>query len=250
MQIELLGLQRRIQARVALPSIVLDRARLEQRSQQPLLRFEDIPINWSDFRLVLRQTSDILRRFDTLDAPEHTRIQTLAREGREIETLVADWYRATTSPGPAPGENPPADKGLLDQVLLLALRPFLVRCAEAVLPLMDLSAWRQPRCPLCGGEPEFAFINPAAERLLICGRCTGQWRYDPLRCPYCENSDRSLITSLASRDGKYRIYACDVCRRYLKAYDGRAGGRPIMLAVDSVATLPLDAAAMQRGYQS
>jgi FdhE protein len=115
---------------------------------------------------------------------------------------------------------------------------------------MNLSGWSQPRCPLCGGEPEFGFINPAAERLLICGRCTGQWRYDPLTCPFCENRDRSRITSFASRDGRYRLYACDVCRRYLKAFDGRDGSRPALLAVDTVATLPLDAAAIQRGYQS
>ena len=80
---------------------------------------------------------------------------------------------------------------LLDQVLLLAMRPFLARCAEALLPRLELSDWRQPCCPLCGGEPEFAFINPAAERMLICGRCTGQWRYDPITCPYCENNDRN-----------------------------------------------------------
>jgi formate dehydrogenase maturation protein FdhE len=44
------------------------------------------------------------------------------------------------------------------------------------------------------------------------------------------------------------VYACDVCRRYLKAYDARHASRPVMVSVDSIATLPLDAAAMQRGY--
>ena len=49
--------------------------------------------------------------------------------------------------------------------------------------------------------------------------------------------------------GRYRLYACDVCQRYLKAYDARRASRPLMPAVDSVATLPLDAAAMQKGYK-
>jgi formate dehydrogenase maturation protein FdhE len=44
------------------------------------------------------------------------------------------------------------------------------------------------------------------------------------------------------------VYACDVCRRYLKAYDSRHAPRPVMVSVDAIATLPLDAAAMQRGY--
>jgi len=34
----------------------------------------------------------------------------------------------------------------------------------------------------------------------------------------------------------------------LKAYDARNASRPVMVPVDSIATLPLDAAAMQRGY--
>jgi FdhE protein len=91
-------------------------------------------------------------------------------------------------------------------------------------------------------------ITPAAERHLICGRCTLRWKFDPLTCPYCHNSDRSTITSFATSDGHYRVYACNACKRYLKAYDGRKATRPVMPVVDSLATLPLDAAAMQRGY--
>ena len=45
--------------------------------------------------------------------------------------------------------------------------------------------------------------------------------FAPLTCPFCANDDRALITSFATRDGRYRVYACDVCRRYLKAYDAR-----------------------------
>jgi FdhE protein len=93
-------------------------------------------------------------------------------------------------------------------------------------------------------------ITPAAERLLICGRCTLRWKYETLTCPFCRNSDRTRITSFATPDGRYRVYACDACRRYLKAYDARRATRPVMPVVDTVATLPLDAAAMQRGYAS
>jgi hypothetical protein len=265
LQIELLAAQRRVQSRIPVPTVVFDQVRLDGHREGPLLAFKDIPLDWSDFRLILRQTADILRRFDTLDSQEHARIQSLAREG-QIEALVAAWYEAPARdmerrgqsgvPNAAAalaapsGAHDPEERGMLDQVLLLAMRPFLARCAEAILPRMQLSHWSRPRCPLCGGEPEFAFINPAAERLLICGRCTGQWRYDPLTCPFCENGDRTRITSFTSRDGRYRLYACDICHRYLKAFDGRDGSRPALLAVDSVATLPLDAAAIQRGYQS
>ena len=67
-------------------------------------------------------------------------------------------------------------------------------------------------------------------------------------CPFCGNDERARVTSFASRDGRYRVYGCDMCQRYLKAYDARNAPRSVMVAVDSIATLPLDAAAMQRGY--
>ena len=92
-------------------------------------------------------------------------------------------------------------------------------------------------------------ITAAADRLLICGRCAARWRFEPLTCPFCLNADRSRITSFASRDGQYRLYACDVCERYVKAYDARRASRPVMPVVDGVATLPLDAAAIQKGYK-
>jgi formate dehydrogenase maturation protein FdhE len=249
MQIELLAAQRRIQSRVPLPSMAFERRKPDRNLRRPILQFKDIPIDWSDFRLMVRQTADILRRFETLETAEYDRIQALARDG-QIEAVLASWYESAMAPARRKTDPQTHEKELIDQVLLLAMRPFLARCAEALMPRIELGEWLQPSCPLCGGEPEFAYINPAAERLLICGRCTGQWRYDPLACPYCENSDRTRITSFASRDGRYRIYACDVCHRYLKAFDGRDGSRPAMLAVDSIATLPLDAAAIQRGYQS
>jgi formate dehydrogenase maturation protein FdhE len=249
MQIELLFAQRRIQSRVPLPSVTFDRRKPDRQERTPILQFKDIPIDWTDFRLMIRQTADILKRFDTLDATEYDRIQALTRDG-QIEVVVSSWYNAAMAPARRSTDPRTHEKELLDQVLLLAMRPFLARCAEALLPKIEIAEWGHPSCPLCGGEPEFAYINPAAERLLICGRCTGQWRYDAITCPYCENSDRTRITSFTSRDQRYRIYACDVCHRYLKAFDGRDGSRPAMLAVDSIATLPLDAAAIQRGYQS
>jgi len=251
MQIALVDMQRRVQSRVPLPWIQADPdwLRSQQTAGLPLVRFGDIPLEWTDFRLAFRQTADILRRFDALEATEHETILALARGGNTLEPLVTKWYGATSGTDGAdplkraPEGAPPS----LDQVLVLALRPFLARCAEALMQ-RDLSAWTHGHCPFCGWEPDLAVIMPSADRRLICGRCIGQWAFGSLTCPFCANADRALITSFATRDARYRVYACDVCRRYLKAYDGRHANRPVMVAVDSIATLPLDAAAMQRGY--
>jgi hypothetical protein len=252
MQIALVDMQRRVQSRVPLPWIQVDPEwqKAQQTAGRPLVRFKDIPLEWSDFRLTFRQTADILQRFDALDRGDYDRIVALGRDGNALEPAVAAWYDATSGVEGSDARNrAPSDApASLDQVLVLALRPFLARCAEALAQKVDLAGWNHGSCPVCGWEPDFSVITPGAERRLFCGRCVAQWTFPSLTCPFCANDDRALITSFATRDGRYRVSACDVCRRYIKAYDARRAQRPVMVAVDSIATLPLDAAAMQRGY--
>ncbi len=252
LQLALVEMQRRVQSRVPLPRIAVEPewARTQQAAGRPLVRFGDIPLEWSDFRLTLRQTADILLRFEAIERADYEQMVALGRDGQALAPLVSNWYNATSGveAGTDPRNRPPSEPASLDQVLVLALRPFLARCAEVLAPQIDLTTWTHGHCPICGWEPDFAVITPSAERRLFCGRCVAQWSFAPLTCPFCANDDRARITSFASRDGRYRVYACDVCQRYLKAYDARNAQRPVMVAVDTIATLPLDAAAMQRGY--
>lgn len=245
MHLELIEIHRRVRTRVPLPAYDVsdDVLAAHQRDGTPLFRFEHIPLEPTDLRLSVRQTAEILHRYGSLDEADLQRALAL---GRDVQLFDAagDWYRRGAARVPA------TEGDVLDDVLALAMRPFLSRCAEALQHRQELERWTHAHCALCGGAPDFAFITPAADRQLVCGRCTLRWRFAPFTCPFCGNDDRSRVTSFATPDGQYRVYACDVCRRYLKAYDGRRGVRPVLPMVDSVATLPLDAAAMQRGYSS
>ena len=259
MHIEVLELHRRVQGRVALPWFELNEAtvRKHDATGEPLLRFQDIRIESSDLRLLVRQIADVLRRHGALDDADYQRIQTIGRDLNLLE-FAERWYsrgvhRHSVAAIGLPHDTVPSaghDGGdeALDQVLALAMRPWMTRCAEVLQQRTELALWTHPHCALCGSEPDLSVITPAAERHLICGRCALRWKFEPLTCPYCRNSDRARITSFATPDGQYRVYACDQCRRYLKAYDGRHATRPVMPLVDSIATLPLDAYAMQRGY--
>jgi hypothetical protein len=274
MHLALLELHRRVQPRIPLPWFELTREKMSRHEAEgrPLVRFEEIPIDLTDLRLLVRQTADVLRRHGALDDVDYASVQTIGRD-MKLLTVAGEWYRrvadrhapfdvAQSAPSASRGATASAavgamspsggagdEGGMLDQVLTLAMRPFLSRCAE-VLQRADLSFWTHGYCALCGGDPDLSVITPAAERHLICSRCTLRWKFEPLTCPFCLNSDRSRITSFATPDGQYRVYACDVCHKYLKAYDGRRATRPVMPMVDSVATLPLDAAAIQRGYSA
>lgn len=249
MQVALVDLQRRIQSRLATPLLALDDTATAERlrSGRRLVDFADIPLDWSEFRLAFRQTVDVLRRFEALDQRDHDVLQAIVRDGSRIEPLTRAYYDRTAGPSASANadENIPA---MLDEVLALSLRPFLARCSDVCVARLDLSAWGRAWCPLCGGEPDFAVLSASSDRSLICGRCTAQWPFHPTACPFCGNDTAGGVTSFASRDRRYRVYGCGECRKYLKAYDARGATRPVMPAVDTIATLPLDAAAIQKGY--
>ena len=125
-----------------------------------------------------------------------------------------------------------------------------VRSADVLQQQAAFGAWKRGVCPVCGGEPDFACITTTGDRLLICGRCQTRWPTEPYRCPFCGENDKQRITSFATPDGTYRVTACQSCLRYLKTLDGRRAGRQVMPVVDSIATLPLDAVVMQRGFSN
>ncbi|MEW5983310.1 MAG: formate dehydrogenase accessory protein FdhE [Acidobacteriota bacterium] len=251
LQIELLALQRRVEARLSTPWLDVDQEGVRARTcaGRPLIRFQDIPFEWTEYRLLFRQIADVLRRFDLLEADDYANIQRLVRSGRPDETDVSAWY--SEEPGESPdgsGSNGPTGDAFV-QVLELAARPFLARIVATTAGRVDLSAWRLTRCPFCGGAPELAVRRSADEGLLACARCAGLWAFDVRACIHCGNTDDSLLGSFASQDGLYRLTTCDVCRRYSKTYDVSQGARPLMLPVDAIATLPLDAAAQKSGYR-
>ena len=108
--------------------------------------------------------------------------------------------------GKAAARLPADSPASLDQVLALAMRPFLARCSEALATRSDVAAAMlsstaaRAHCPFCGWEPDFAVITASAETRLICGRCAAQWGFPSLTCPFCANDDRGRITSFAGSD--------------------------------------------------
>ncbi len=254
MQIELLSLQHRVEVRLSTAWMDVDEIRVAGRlaAGLPVLRFEDIPFEWTEFRLFFRQVADLLRRFELLEPSQYEEIQRRVRSGRPTESEVARWFSGDSGRGLAP-DTPAAEAADLDesvaQVMEIAARPFLAKIVATTAGRLDVSSWRRSSCPYCGGAPEMAVWVSDGDGRLACGRCAGTWRYDPRACALCGNDVPGTLTSFTSPDRVYRLTACDRCGRYLKAYDVTVGQRPLMLPVDTIATLPLDAAAQQRGYQ-
>jgi len=90
MQLALVEMQRRVQGRVPLPWIDVDPEWLkaQQSAGKALVRFKDIPLDWTDFRLTFRQTADILHRYEAIERADFDAFVALSRDGHALEPLV------------------------------------------------------------------------------------------------------------------------------------------------------------------
>jgi hypothetical protein len=252
MQVELVVLQHRVQARISTPWIDFDAGWLGGRlaDGMPILRFEELPLDFGELRVIFRQITEVLRRHDVLEPADYDALQAEIRKGRPELSDAALWYNAAAiRPNATGGAVAEALSEAFLQVLTVGMRPFLGRAVEAVQSRGDPARWTRAYCPYCGGDPELAVITASGERRLACGRCAGSWPFDEHACPYCDNRHPAFRRAFVMQGGRYQLVACEACKRYMKTYDARGSDRPFLFDVDTIATLPLDAAALQRGYQ-
>jgi formate dehydrogenase maturation protein FdhE len=250
LQIEIVEILRRVSARAPLPALGSHEARHARLSKgMRVLAFADFRFDWSAVRLALREVARALEAVGALQDDEAKAAERLVRgETAALEQCLERWFDGPSADKKMAGSEPLSEG--MQELLDSAMRPFMTRAASAALTGLDLASWTRTSCPACGGEPDFAVINRDGRRHLSCHRCRAQWPCHAWACPRCDNRDKATISSFASRDGLYRIYACGACRRYLKAFDCRSAPRAFLPEVDLIATLPLDAAAISKGFSS
>ena len=129
------------------------------------------------------------------------------------------------------------------------MRPFLTSHAETLTSSIDQERWRRKYCPICGGSPDFAFLDKErGSRWLLCSRCDTEWIFQRLECPYCGTQDQKALAYLTDDEGLYRLYTCEQCKRYLKAIDLRQAKAEILLPLERFYTLDMDSQARKQGY--
>lgn len=210
-----------------------DRIRSRLEEGWPSVTFSDLKVDWKAFVGLYNQVKDILKRHRpevmAIDPPHVT-----------LE-MVRQWYEGETD---LSGER-------LAFMLMAAMKPFLTRVAELVLPYINQDLWRRGRCPVCGGLPDFALLDQErGSRYLFCSRCDTQWLFKRVECPFCSNDDPASLAYFVGEDETYRLYVCEVCHRWLKAVDLRQGEKKLLLPVERVLTLGLDEQAILAGYGS
>jgi FdhE protein len=132
----------------------------------------------------------------------------------------------------------------------------------AAIPLLHAAArsldrdvpvtWQRGYCPVCGTWPSLVEMRGIQrERRLRCGCCAADWALPVLHCPFCGELDHHLLGSLIPEgdEKQRRIETCESCRGYLKVVMTLGALPPLTLALQDLATVPLDFVAQERGYE-
>ncbi len=144
------------------------------------------------------------------------------------------------------------ERGSSDEGRRLALRAAallgnaILRSAAAQASKdLQLSDWKKPSCPCCGGPPDLA-VRSGTRRTLVCARCDTQWTAPTTGCLGCEATRAPTFVRVDAIDLGYELLVCHACARYMKERRGDGMESPI---VERALTVELDAAAERRGLR-
>ena len=245
----LLSIQSEARLRIGIPSPGLSREAVTNRLTcgAPLLRFENLSLDWSLLWEVFEEVTTLCTNYPEVwaEVPENP---------KDLNSCL-DYLKEATKAWFEGGQSPPQIslgglKGAtLEFMTQASLRPFLLNHCQALLSFVDQEHWRRGYCPICGGSPDFAFLDKEnGARWLLCARCDAQWLFQRLECPYCGTREPETLSYFTDDEGLYRLYVCEQCRYYLKAIDLRRAKYEVLLPLERFLTLDIDTQAHKEGY--
>ena len=144
--------------------------------------------------------------------------------------------------------------GVKEDVLLFlsrnSVKPIFEAYAKELKKYVDQEIWWKGYCPICGSEPFMAELKEDGARFLVCSACSFEWRFNRLKCPFCENENHEKLRYFhTEKEGKaYRVDVCDQCKQYIKTIDTTELGADVIPIIEDAGTLHLDILAQKEGY--
>lgn len=200
------------------------------------LKFDELHLDWDKVDDLFKRALEIIGEYSSsIDA----------KSPIALRQIVQSWYNKQSFP------HDGMDEDIVTVAIHSAIKPFLARWAEELLPQIGQEKWRRRYCPICGGTPNFAYLEPEnGARWLCCPRCDAEWLFQRMECPFCGNAEQKELSFFTDLDGRYRVYVCEKCKRYLKAVDLRTVSKDVAMPLEWINTLDLDRQACERGYKS
>jgi len=131
-----------------------------------------------------------------------------------------------------------------------SIKPIFEAYARELGSRVDQERWWRGYCPICGSEPFIAEFKEEGARFLVCSSCSYEWRFNRLKCPFCENDNHEKLRHFyAEKEGKaYRVDVCDNCKRYIKTIETNEPGAEVIPIIEDAGTLFLDVLAQNEGF--
>lgn len=247
---QLLRLQVEVKSGLAVPEphLTQEAAAGQLRQGLPLLGFDDLSIDWTLLQKHFHAVIDTLAEHVTEELGDAQPLRNIASNTPLVQQVVRDWYQGLPLSSVATEQCLTED--ILSAVIQATLRPFLVAHSEVLLTLVNQELWRRKHCPVCGGKPDFAFLDKErGARWLLCSRCDAEWLFQRLECPYCGTHEQSSLAYLTDDAELYRLYTCEECHSYIKAIDLRKAEAEVLLPLERIMTVDLDRQAEEAGYR-
>jgi len=235
---------------VAGSSLSADAVRHRLRWGVPLLALEELALDWSQVATVFARVAAWANGEPGGSSEEAERVTNIAHDRSLLGQVVRTWYQGRPL-RPLAAEHG-VDHDLLSSVVGATLRPFLLAHSQALVPQVDQESWRRRYCPICGGRPDFAYLDrEKGARWLLCSRCDADWLFQRLECPYCGTREQEALAYFADEQAGqlYRLYVCERCRTYLRAVDLRCTQTEVLLPLERVLTLYIAEQAREQGYR-
>ncbi len=202
----------------------------------PALKFAELQLDWARVEDLFKRALAVIGEYSSSIDPE---------SAISLREIVGLWYnlKSLTHAG--------MDEEILTVAVHTAVKPFLSKWSERLLPGIGREQWRRGYCPVCGGTPNFAYLErEQGARWLCCPRCDAEWLFQRLECPFCGNGKQKELAFFTDQDGRYRVYVCEGCKGYLKSVDLRKAGKDVVMPLEWIRTLDLDRQACERGYRA
>jgi len=215
----------------------------------PLLSFDDLLLDWTLVQNQFRMVIDILADYVAEETEDTQEVKDLASDIPMLQQVARDWYQGLSLSSIATKQH--ISGVFLSTAIQAALRPFLIAHAEALRGLIKQDLWRRRKCPICGGKPDFAFLEKErGARWLLCSRCDTEWLFQRLECPFCGTQNQDDLSYLTDEQELYRLYICEKCHSYIKAIDLRKTDAEVLLPLERVITADMDRQAEEAGYRA
>ncbi len=247
---EILQIQNESKRRITVRKPSLADSLMQDRLREgiPLLLFKEFSPEWQQVQTVFEQVVVWTAKGCEDYLEEGRNLVNIGRNRSLLRRVARAWYQGRSLIDIARAQR--IDDQLLNSTIAATLKPFLSVYATLLLPKVEQELWRRRYCPICGGKPDFAYLDKErGARWLFCSHCDSKWLFQRLECPYCGEQNQDDLAYFTDDKRLHRLYVCEQCHTYIKAIElGRAESE-VLLPLERVMTLDMDKQAQEKGYK-